>query len=139
MGALDPVATGLKLDPVASRRIGAPRKYRAPLRVVCSGKGPTGWYLIFLRFFRLLLLPIALIELTFSVTFYISLYLLVAGSPSHVDPLLAVRMYFRSEHSRLQLDPVTAHSFQAAPLLQLCHGVPDPGHVAGIEEVKDAR
>ena len=97
-----------------------PRKCREPLRVVCSGKGrkgPTGWYLLFLRFFRLVFLPIALIELTFSVTFYISLYLLVAGSPSHVDPLLAVRMYFRSEHSRLQLDPVTAHSFQAAPLL----------------------
>ena len=49
MGALDPVATGSNLDPVASRRIGAPRKYRAPLRVVCSGKGPTGWYSLVLK------------------------------------------------------------------------------------------
>ena len=48
-------------------------------------------------------------------------------------------MNSRSEHPRAQLDCVPVHSSQQAPLLQLRHRVPDPGHVAGVKEVEDAR
>ena len=47
-------------------------------------------------------------------------------------------MYSRAENPRTQLDRVPGHPAQAAPLLQLRHRVPDPGHVAGVKEVEDA-
>ena len=66
-------------------------------------------------------------------------YLLVVGSPPHIEPPLPIRMNPLAKHPGGQLDRVAAHPLRATPLLQLGDRVPDAGHVARVEEVEDPR
>ena len=46
-------------------------------------------------------------------------YLLVVGSPPHIEPPLPIRMNPLAKHPGGQLDRVAAHPLRATPLLQL--------------------